>query len=44
MSAAAGLLSNRVVVISGVGPGLGRTLALRCAEHGADVVLAARAR
>ncbi|MCD5418726.1 SDR family oxidoreductase [Rhodococcus pyridinivorans] len=44
MSAAAGLLRDRVVVISGVGPGLGRTLALRCAEHGADVVLAARTR
>ncbi|MCD2117700.1 MULTISPECIES: SDR family oxidoreductase [Rhodococcus] len=44
MSAAAGLLRDRVVVISGVGPGLGRTLALRCAEQGADVVLAARTR
>ncbi|WP_455901600.1 SDR family oxidoreductase [Rhodococcus gordoniae] len=44
MSATAGLLRDRVVVISGVGPGLGRTLALRCAEHGADVVLAARTR
>ncbi|MEE2061926.1 SDR family oxidoreductase [Rhodococcus artemisiae] len=44
MSAAAGLLRDRVVVISGVGPGLGRTLAVRCAEHGADVVLAARTR
>ncbi len=44
MSAAAGLLRDRVVVISGVGPGLGRMLALRCAEHGADVVLAARTR
>ncbi|MGV9745288.1 SDR family oxidoreductase [Rhodococcus zopfii] len=44
MSAPAGLLRGRVVVISGVGPGLGRTLAVRCAEHGADVVLAARTR
>ncbi|MFZ2526189.1 MAG: SDR family oxidoreductase [Rhodococcus sp. (in: high G+C Gram-positive bacteria)] len=44
MSAPAGLLRDRVVVISGVGPGLGRTLAIRCAEHGADVVLAARTR
>ncbi|NMD97194.1 SDR family oxidoreductase [Rhodococcus sp. BL-253-APC-6A1W] len=41
---AAGLLEDRVVVISGVGPGLGSTLALRCASHGADVVLAARTR
>ena len=36
------LLENEVVVISGVGPGLGRSLALRCAAAGADVVLAAR--
>ncbi|MGK5557358.1 SDR family oxidoreductase [Actinomadura kijaniata] len=36
------LLEDRVVVISGVGPGLGRGLALRCAAAGADVVLAAR--
>lgn len=41
---APGLLRDRVVVVSGVGPGLGRTLAVRCAEHGADVVLAARTR
>lgn len=34
--------SNKVVVISGVGPGLGTTLARRCAENGADLVLAAR--
>ena len=38
----AGLLENRVVVISGVGPALGTTLARRCAEAGADLVLAAR--
>ena len=31
-----------VVMIVGVGPGLGATLARRCAEDGADVVLAAR--
>lgn len=37
-----GLLQGRVVVISGVGPGLGRSLAVRCARYGADVVLAAR--
>jgi NAD(P)-dependent dehydrogenase (short-subunit alcohol dehydrogenase family) len=36
------LLDNGVIVISGVGPGLGRALALRCAGAGADVVLAAR--
>ncbi|WP_248960182.1 SDR family oxidoreductase [Sphaerisporangium perillae] len=35
-------LENRVIVISGVGPGLGRGLALQCAKAGADVVLAAR--
>jgi len=37
-----GLLENKVVVISGVGPALGTTLARRCAENGADLVLAAR--
>ncbi|MEV0971143.1 SDR family oxidoreductase [Microtetraspora glauca] len=36
------LLENKVIVISGVGPGLGRGLALRCAGAGADVVLASR--
>lgn len=36
------LLEDKVVVIAGVGPGLGRALALRCAQAGADVVLAAR--
>ncbi|MBE1532996.1 SDR family oxidoreductase [Actinomadura algeriensis] len=35
-------LADRVVVVSGVGPGLGRALALRCAAAGADLVLAAR--
>ena len=38
----AGLLDGKVVVISGVGPALGSTLARRCAEEGADLVLAAR--
>lgn len=38
----AGLLENKVVVISGVGPALGTTLAHRCAEAEADLVLAAR--
>lgn len=37
-----GLLDNKVVVISGVGPALGSTLARRCAAAGADLVLAAR--
>ncbi len=37
-----GLLQDKVVVITGVGPGLGTTLARRCAEEGADLVLAAR--
>ncbi|MGN6678367.1 MAG: SDR family oxidoreductase [Streptosporangiaceae bacterium] len=36
------LLQDKVVVISGVGPGLGRSIAIRSAEQGADVVLAAR--
>ena len=36
------LLADRVVVITGAGPGLGSTLARRCAEEGADVVVAAR--
>ena len=36
------MLANKVVVISGVGPALGTALAVRCAEAGADLVLAAR--
>jgi NAD(P)-dependent dehydrogenase (short-subunit alcohol dehydrogenase family) len=39
-----GLLDGRVVVIAGVGPGLGRSVALAAARHGARVVLAARRR
>ncbi len=38
----AGMLDGKVVVISGVGPALGTTLARRCAQNGADLVLAAR--
>ncbi|MFG1927305.1 SDR family oxidoreductase [Cryptosporangium sp. NPDC048952] len=36
------LLRDKVVVVSGVGPGLGRSIAVRAAAAGADVVLAAR--
>lgn len=36
------LLRDKVVVVSGAGPGLGRSIALRSAQQGADVVLAAR--
>jgi len=36
------MLDGKVVCISGVGPGLGTTLAMRCAESGADLVLASR--
>ena len=36
------LLTGKVVVVSGIGPGLGRAIAVRSARAGADVVLAAR--
>lgn len=36
------MLTGKVVCVSGVGPALGATLARRCAESGADLVLAAR--
>lgn len=36
------LLQDKVVVVSGIGPDLGRSFALRAAGQGADVVLAAR--
>lgn len=36
------LLQDKVVVVAGVGPGLGRSIAVRSAAQGADVVLAAR--
>lgn len=35
-------LENKVVVITGGGRGIGQTAALRCAEQGAEVVIAAR--
>src|SRR6202000_3555863 len=38
-----GILKRKGVVISGGGPGLGTTLAHRCARDGADLMLAARA-
>lgn len=38
----AGLLRDQVVVVSGIGPGLGRSIAVRSALAGADVVLASR--
>jgi NAD(P)-dependent dehydrogenase (short-subunit alcohol dehydrogenase family) len=40
--ARAGLLSDKVCIVSGVGPGLGRQAAKALASHGADLVLAAR--
>jgi NAD(P)-dependent dehydrogenase (short-subunit alcohol dehydrogenase family) len=36
------LLPDKVVVVSGIGPGLGRSIAIQSAKAGADLVLAAR--
>jgi NAD(P)-dependent dehydrogenase (short-subunit alcohol dehydrogenase family) len=36
------LLQDKVVIVAGIGPGLGRSIAIRSAGQGADVVLAAR--
>jgi NAD(P)-dependent dehydrogenase (short-subunit alcohol dehydrogenase family) len=41
-TAASGLLSGKVCIVSGVGPGLGRQAARALAAHGATLVLAAR--
>jgi NAD(P)-dependent dehydrogenase (short-subunit alcohol dehydrogenase family) len=38
------LLKDKIAVITGAGPGLGRTLAVLMAEEGADVVIAARSK
>lgn len=38
----AAVLAGKVVVISGIGPGLGRSLAIEAAKMGADLVLASR--
>ncbi|WP_025618732.1 SDR family oxidoreductase [Salinispora cortesiana] len=38
------MLHDKVVIVSGVGPGLGRAVAVGSARAGADVVLAARSR
>jgi NAD(P)-dependent dehydrogenase (short-subunit alcohol dehydrogenase family) len=37
-----GMLAGRVVMVTGVGPDLGRAIALGCARAGADLILAAR--
>lgn len=38
----ADLLSNRIILITGAGDGIGRAVALACAAHGATVVLLGR--
>ena len=36
------MLEDKIVVVSGIGPGMGRDISLACARDGADIVLAAR--
>jgi NAD(P)-dependent dehydrogenase (short-subunit alcohol dehydrogenase family) len=36
------LLQDKIVVVSGIGPGLGRSIAIQSAKAGADLVLASR--
>ena len=36
------LLENRVAIVSGIGPGMGRDIALLLARHGANLALGAR--
>jgi NAD(P)-dependent dehydrogenase (short-subunit alcohol dehydrogenase family) len=36
------MLQDRIAIVSGIGPGMGRDISLRLAEQGADLVLAAR--
>ncbi len=39
-----GLFDDKVALVSGIGPGMGRSLALAYARDGADVILAARSK
>ncbi|MEH6386572.1 YciK family oxidoreductase [Pseudomonas profundi] len=41
-NAPAGLLKDRVILVTGAGDGIGRACALSCAAHGASVVLVGR--
>jgi NAD(P)-dependent dehydrogenase (short-subunit alcohol dehydrogenase family) len=36
------LLDGKTAIVSGIGPGMGRDISMRLAEHGADLVLGAR--
>ena len=38
----AGMLEGKAAIVSGIGPGMGRAVALACAREGADVAIAAR--